>query len=107
MAKFLRKTAVSAVALMALGIAGQPGASLRFTAGPDRVIELPLSLVSAARAATRKKVAKKKAATGTTKRVCSTKKVKGKLVNTCKTVTVVKATAPLAPPVVVTAVVPA
>ena len=112
MALLLRRTAVSALALMALGMVGQPGSAVQFAAGPGQVIELPLSLIGTAQAATKKKVVKKKttarkAASGNTKRVCTTKKVKGKLVKSCKTVKVVRAAAPVAPPVVVTTVAPA
>ena len=94
------KNAVSLAAMMAFGLATTPGGSVRLGAG--WAAELPA--IGSAAAATRKKVVKKSAAPkkpATTKRVCTTAKVKGKLVKSCKTVKIVPVPVVVVPPPVV------
>ena len=106
MALLNTKSAVSLAALMAFGLATTPGGTLRLS---DRqTIEMPA--IGSAAAATKKKTTKKAPPKkpATTKRVCTTKKVKGKLVKSCKTVKIVPAPVVVVPPpVVVTTVAPA
>ncbi|MFM5949169.1 MAG: hypothetical protein ACKOPM_08060, partial [Novosphingobium sp.] len=99
------KTGVSLAALIAVSLAAAPGSELRLGPAQGPQLVLPLSAVSLAEAATKKKVAAKKKAPAkrpnAARRVCTTKKVKGKLVRTCRTVAARPAAVASQPPVVV------
>ncbi|MBN8501589.1 MAG: hypothetical protein J0M19_10615, partial [Sphingomonadales bacterium] len=93
--------------LAVLGLAIAPGIKVQLHPANGARLDLSLSLIGEAQAATRKKAIKKAAATkkvaAKTRRVCTSRKVKGKTVRTCKTVAAAAVVPPPPPPVVITA----
>lgn len=108
MAVWFGRNGVSALALAALAVGIAPGAALRFDPDGGPMLELSLSPIGTARAATRKKAARRPVAKPpvfATRQVCTTRKAKGKAVKSCKVVKLVAATPIAPPPVLVTRVV--